>query len=59
MTNATYLVFETGGTKLVAGVASRDCRILETRILYREHDDRAGTSLKRLVAAAHELATIA
>ena len=55
MTDATYLVFETGGTKLVAGVAGRDCRILETRILYREHDDRAGTSLKRLAAAAHEL----
>jgi glucokinase len=55
MTDATYLVFETGGTKLVAGVAGQDCRILETRILYREHDDRAGTSLKRLVAAAREL----
>ena len=56
MSDATYLVFETGGTKLVAAVAGQDCRILETRILYREHDDRAETSLKRLIAAAHELA---
>ena len=55
MTDVTYLVFETGGTKLVAGVAGQDCRILETCILYREHTDRAETSLKRLVAAAHEL----
>ena len=55
MSGAAYLVFETGGTKLVAGVAGQDCRILETRILYREHGDRAETSLKRLIAAAHEL----
>ena len=56
MSDAAYLVFETGGTKLVAGVAGQDCRILETRILYREQSDCAETSLKRLIAAAHELA---
>ena len=28
MAEPAYLVFETGGTKLVAGVAGPDCRIL-------------------------------
>jgi glucokinase len=52
-----YLVFETGGTKLVAGVAGSDCRILETRILYRDAADRAPKSLQRLVEAGRELKT--
>jgi len=55
MTNGGYLVFETGGTKLVAGIAGPDCRILETKILYREPQDRAPKSFGRLVEAAHQL----
>ncbi len=55
MANGGYLVFETGGTKLVAGVAGPDCRILETKILYRGADDRAPKSFERLVEAGREL----
>jgi glucokinase len=55
MTNSGYLVFETGGTKLVAGVAGPDCRILETKILYRGREDRAPKSFERLVEAGREL----
>ena len=49
MGEASYLVFETGGTKLVAGVADPDCRILETAILHRETGDRAAKSFRRLI----------
>ena len=55
MSEALYLVFETGGTKLVAGVAGPDCRILETTILRREAGDRAEKSLRRLIQQGHEL----
>ncbi len=55
MSDSGYLVFETGGTKLVAGIAGPDCRILETRILYREAADRAPKSFQRLVEAGREL----
>ena len=55
MTDGGYLVFETGGTKLVAGIAGPDCHILETRVLYREAADRAPKSFKRLVEAGREL----
>ena len=55
MSEALYLVFETGGTKLVAGVAGPDCRILETTILHREATDRAEKSFRRLVEAGHQL----
>ena len=55
VSDSAYLVFETGGTKLVAGVAGSDCRILETKILYRDEGDRADKSLRRLVEAGHEL----
>lgn len=55
MAKGGYLVFETGGTKLVAGVAGPDCRILETKILYRDPDDRAPKSFGRLVEAGREL----
>ncbi len=55
MTRASYLVFETGGTKLVAGVAGADRRLIETRILYREPGDRAERSLDRLIEATREL----
>jgi glucokinase len=50
-----FLVFETGGTKLVAAFAAADCRILDTRILYREAGDRAAKSFARLVEAGREL----
>jgi glucokinase len=55
MSNGGYLVFETGGTKLVAGIAGPDCRILETKILYRDAKDRAPKSFERLVEAGREL----
>ncbi len=55
MSTASYLVFETGGTKLVAGVAGADRRLVETRILYRESGDRAERSLDRLIEAGREL----
>ena len=55
MTNGSYLVFETGGTKLVAGIAGPDCRIVETKILYRDSQDRAPKSFQRLVEAGREL----
>ncbi len=50
-----YLVFETGGTKLVAGVAGDDCRIIETSIALREPGDRAEKSFQRLLEAGHAL----
>ena len=55
MNGSAYLVFETGGTKLVAAVAGDDCRILDTETLYRAEDDRAEQSLGRLVEAGHKL----
>lgn len=55
MNNAGYLVFETGGTKLVAGVAGPDCRIAETSIVYRDAGDRAEKSFQRLVEAGRLL----
>ena len=55
MSEAFYLVFETGGTKLVAGVAGADCRILETTILHREATDRAEKSFRRLIESGHQL----
>jgi glucokinase len=57
MTNGGYLVFETGGTKLVAAVAGADCRILDTTILYRDPEDRAPKSFQRLVEAGRKLKT--
>jgi glucokinase len=55
MSEGGYLVFETGGTKLVAGIAGPDCRILDTRILFRDAGDRAPQSFFRLVEAGREL----
>ena len=55
MNDSAYLVFETGGTKLVAGVAGEHCRILDTEILYRAEGDHAEHSLRRLVEAGHKL----
>ena len=50
-----YLVFESGGTKLVAAVAADDCRIADTAVLYRAPGDRAGKSFGRLMEAGREL----
>ncbi len=55
MSERRYLVFETGGTKLVAALADAEARLLETRILRRNPDDRAEQSLARLIAAGREL----
>ena len=53
--DTAYLVFETGGTKLVAGVAGADRRIVETIVLRRGEHDTAETSLSRLIQAGHQL----
>ena len=55
MAEPAYLVFETGGAKLVAGVAGPDCRILETTILHRKAGDRAEKSFRRLIEAGLQL----
>ncbi len=55
MAEPAYVVFETGGTKLVAGVAGPDCRILETTILHREANDRAEKSFGRLIESGRRL----
>ena len=48
---ARYLVFETGGTKLAAGVAAEDGRLLELQSFRRGEGDRAEQSLGRLIEA--------
>lgn len=55
MTHDAYLAFETGGTKLVAGVAGSDGALIETRILTREHSNTAPRSLSRLIDAGKAL----
>ena len=50
-----YLAFESGGTKLVAGVAGADGRLLEIRKLLRGRDDRAGQSFERLLSLGETL----
>ena len=55
MSTASYLVFETGGTKLVVGAAGEDRRLVETQVLYRESEDRAERSLNRLIEAGRKL----
>jgi glucokinase len=57
VSEARFLVFETGGTKLVAALADAEARLLETRILRRGPEDRAEQSLARLIAAGRELAS--
>ena len=47
-----YLAFETGGTKLVTGVAGGDLRILASESVRRAASDRAPRSLRRVVATA-------
>ena len=56
MSEPRFLVFETGGTKLVAALADADARLLETRILRRNAQDRAEQSLARLLETGRELA---
>jgi glucokinase len=55
MSKPAYLAFETGGTKLVAGVAGPDLRLLETRTIYRAPRDEARHSLRRLIELGHQL----
>jgi glucokinase len=55
MTQDAYLAFETGGTKLVAGVAGADGTLIETRIISREHTDKASRSLSRLIEVGKAL----
>ena len=50
-----YLVFETGGTKLVAGVAGPDQRLVEVQLLPRIAEHRGAQSLARLIAAGQAL----
>ena len=46
MSDSGYLAFETGGTKLVAGVAGADLRLVETRTAYREPGDALGDRIR-------------
>jgi len=50
-----FLAFETGGTKLVAGLAGPDARLHATVTVPRGTGDRASESLRRIVSAAHQL----
>ena len=50
-----YLALETGGTKLVAGIAGSDLRIAKTAVVKRAPSNRAGQSFERLIAAAEGL----
>ena len=56
MITARFLVFETGGTKLVAALADGEARLLETRVLRRNPEDRAEQSFARLLEEARSLA---
>lgn len=53
--NAAYLAFETGGTKLVAGLADSDGRLRETTTIQRGPSDRAVRSFARIVDAAEQM----
>lgn len=57
MSNSAYLAFETGGTKLVAGVAGPDRRLIETRRVYRAQNDTAAESFRSLVEMGRALNT--
>ena len=50
--DSLILAFETGGTKLVAGVAGADRRIVRTVAVRRREGDRAPLSFRRIVTAA-------
>lgn len=53
--DSLVLAFETGGTKLVAGVAGPDGRLLRTESVRRGEHDQAPQSFRRVVAAADGL----
>ena len=55
MSNSAYLAFETGGTKLVAGVAGPDLRLIETRRVSRAPNDTAAESFRSLVEMGRAL----
>lgn len=50
-----YLVFETGGSKLVAGVAGPDGTLIEVDVFPRDQSHRGEQSLTRLIAAGQTL----
>ena len=50
-----FLAFETGGTKLVAGIAGRDRRIVKSATVRRRPTDRAPHSMRRILAASDRL----
>ena len=52
---AHYLAFETGGTKLIAGIAGPDRRLLQTAVIKRAPEDRAAQSFQNVVEAAESL----
>ena len=54
-TSQQYLAFETGGTKLVAGLAGLDARLRTTVTVRRGTGARAPESLHRIVLAADQL----
>lgn len=53
--NAAFLAFETGGTKLVAGFAFSDGRLQTTTSIRRDSSDRAAHSFARIVGAAEQM----
>ena len=55
MGKPAYLAFETGGTKLVAGLAGPDLRLIETRTLYRNAEDTGAESFRGLIRMGQEL----
>ncbi len=55
MSNTRFLVFETGGTKLVAGVAGPDGRLLDRRVTARTAEWRAPESLASLLVLGRNL----
>lgn len=50
-----FLAFETGGTKLVAGIAGPDARLSRMAVVHRPKDDKAGESFRRIVEIAEGL----
>lgn len=54
-TSRQFLAFETGGTKLVTGLAGLDARLRASLTVRRGTGDRAPESLRRVVRAAEQL----
>lgn len=53
--DAAFLAFETGGTKLVAGLAFSDGRLRTTTSIRRDSSDRAAHSFARIVGVAERM----